>query len=169
MAHESAPAIQLSPKLLQRPETDPERPPQARRAHLMMDFLPNSRARLPTFSTNCPDGVSFCPDGVSFCPDFHPNPCSLLRRHTPLSGICTYIKRPPNPTPKHRFSKTAPARPRPAPRPPAPAPARRRRAQREKMRSKWSASTCRAPRDNCSANAAVRERQRICDGVNEAA
>ena len=26
------------------------------------------------------------------------NHCSLLSDHTPLSGICTYTKRPPNPT-----------------------------------------------------------------------
>ena len=30
-------------------------------------FWPKSRALLPTFRTNCPDGVSFCPD-------FHPQP-----------------------------------------------------------------------------------------------
>ena len=133
----------------------------------------------------------FCPILEHFCPLFEqiaqmgslfaqmkslfaqistPNPCSLHRRHTPLSGICTYIKRPPTPPqniPQPRWPRPAP--PSPVPRPPAPAPARRRRAQRWKMRSKWSSSTCRAPRESCSANAAVRERQRKCDGVNAAA
>ena len=32
------------------------------------------------------------------------NPCSLLSSHKPLSGICTYTKKHPNPTPKHPFS-----------------------------------------------------------------
>ena len=44
-----------------------------------------------------------------------PNPCSLLRCHTPLSGICTYIKRPPTPTQNTPFQKPPPAPPRPAP------------------------------------------------------
>ena len=78
-------------------------------------FLPNSRALLPTFSTNCPDGVSFCPDGVSFCPDFHPQPLFF----TPLSHIPfgdMYVhKTPPTPPQNTPIQKSPPAPPRPAP------------------------------------------------------
>ena len=77
-------------------------------------FLPNSRAFLPTFH---PNGVAFCPDGVTFCPDFHPHPLFFQSppSHAPFGDM--YVHRtPPQPTPKHPFSKTAPlpAPPRPA-------------------------------------------------------
>ena len=55
-------------------------------------FLPNSRAFLPTFSTFCPDGSQFAQMGSRFAQipqNTTTNPCSLLSRHKPLSGICT--------------------------------------------------------------------------------
>ena len=84
-------------------------------------FLPNSRALLPTFSTNCPDGVSFCPDGVSFCPDFHPQPLFFTPpSHTPFGDMYVHktAPTPPHPTPKHPFSKTASRPAPPCARPP---------------------------------------------------
>ena len=58
---------------------------------------PNSRALLPTFRTNCPDGSQFAQMGSHFDRTTTSNPCSLLSRHTPLSGICTYTKHPSPP------------------------------------------------------------------------
>ena len=123
--------------------------------YLMMDFFwPNSRALLPTFRKNCPDGVSFCPDWVSFCPDFHPQPLFFTPpSHTPFGDMYVYKPHPPTPPQNTPFQKPPrPAPPRPAP--PAPAPARRRRARRWKMRSEWSASTgtCRAPQRELDEN-----------------
>ena len=69
---------------------------------------------------------------------------------------------PPQPIPKHPFSKTDP--PFPAPRSPAPAPARRRRALHRKMRSKRSSSTRELQRKCCCEQL----RQDKCDGVNAA-
>ena len=66
-------------------------------------FLPNSRALLPTFRTNCPDGSHFAQMGSHFAQNTTSNPCSLLSCHKPLSGICTYTKHP-QPTPKHPLS-----------------------------------------------------------------
>ena len=37
--------------------------------YAIIDFLPNSRALLPTFHTICPDGVFINQDRVSFCPE----------------------------------------------------------------------------------------------------
>ena len=68
--------------------------------HQMIDFfLPNSRALLPTFHTNCPDGSYFAQMGSYFAQNTTTNPCSLLCRHTPFSRICTYSKHP-KPHPK---------------------------------------------------------------------
>ena len=51
-------------------------------------FWPNARALLPTFRTNCSDGVSFWPDGVSFCPDFHLQPLFFtMQSHTPFGDM----------------------------------------------------------------------------------
>ena len=61
----------------------------------MIDFffkLPNSRALLQTFRTNCPDGSHFAQLGSHFAQNTTTNLCSLLSRHEPLSGICTYTK-----------------------------------------------------------------------------
>ena len=60
-------------------------------AEKMIEFFPhNSRALLPTFRINCPDGVAFSPMRSHFAQNTIPNPCSLLGSHTPLSGICMY-------------------------------------------------------------------------------
>ena len=59
-------------------------------------FSPNSRALLPTFRTDCPEGSHFAQNTT-------PNPCCLLSRHTPLSGY-VHTQNAPNPTPKHPFS-----------------------------------------------------------------
>ena len=69
-------------------------------------FLPNSRAFLPTFRTNCPCGSHFAQIGSHFAQKTTPNPCSLLNRHPPLSGIytCTKLPQLSKPTPKHPFS-----------------------------------------------------------------
>ena len=45
---------------------------------------------MPTFRTNCPDESHFAQKTTS-------NPCSLLSRHKPLLGICTYTKHPKTP------------------------------------------------------------------------
>ena len=66
-------------------------------------FSPNSRALLPTFHTNCPDGSHFAQMGSHFAQDTTTNPCSLLSRHTRLSRICTWTNTP-KPTPKQPFS-----------------------------------------------------------------
>ena len=59
----------------------------------MIDFfLPNARALLPTFSTICPDESHFAQMGSDFAQKTTNNPCSLLSRHKPLSGICTNKK-----------------------------------------------------------------------------
>ena len=63
----------------------------------------NSRALLPTFRTNCPDGSQFAQMGSHFAQNTTTNPCILLSRYKPLLGICTYTKHPKN-TPKHPFS-----------------------------------------------------------------
>ena len=110
----------------------------------MVDFFgPNSRALLPTFHT-------FCPDGVSFCPDSRPPTPVLYSAVTYPFGDMYVHKTPPHhhhktPLFKNHPPPPPPALPRLAPRPPAPAPASRRPALRWKMRSNWSASTCRAP------------------------
>ena len=57
-------------------------------------FFPNSRALLPTFHTNCPDGSRFAQMGSHFAQNAISNLCSLLSRHTPLLGICTYTQHP---------------------------------------------------------------------------
>ena len=63
--------------------------------NLMIKFFgSNSRAFLPTFHTNCPDGSHLAQMGSHFAQNTIPNPCSLLSSHTPLSGIYTYTKRP---------------------------------------------------------------------------
>ena len=64
-------------------------------------FLPNSRAILPTFRTNCQVGLILPRWGlrVSFAHNTTTNPCSLLSRHKTLSGICTNTKHP-QPRPK---------------------------------------------------------------------
>ena len=60
---------------------------------MMIEFFPpNSRALLPIFRLNCPDGSHFAQITIA-------NPCSLLSRRAPLSGICTYTKHP-QPHPK---------------------------------------------------------------------
>ena len=52
--------------------------------------IPNSRALLPTFPRNCPDGSQFCPDGVSFCLEYHPQSLLFTQQSHP--------KTPPSPT-----------------------------------------------------------------------
>ena len=54
----------------------------------------NSRALLPTFLTNCPNGSYFALMESRFAQNTTPHPCSLLHRRTPLSGICTSTKHP---------------------------------------------------------------------------
>ena len=68
-------------------------------------FSPNLEhfSSLPTFHTNCPHVSHFAQMGSHFAQNTTTNPCSLLSRHKPLSGICTYTKHPQN-TPKHPFS-----------------------------------------------------------------
>ena len=62
---------------------------------LMLEFLsPNSRALLPIFRTNCPDGSHFAQMGSHFAQITTHNPCSLLSPSTPLSGICTHTEHP---------------------------------------------------------------------------
>ena len=54
-------------------------------------FLPSSRALLPTFHINCPDGISFCPVGVSFCPEFQNQPLFFTQpSQTPFGDIYLY-------------------------------------------------------------------------------
>ena len=65
-----------------------------------MNFLcPNSRALLPIFRTNCPDGSHFAQMESHFAQNTTTNPCSLPSRHKSFSGICTYTKHP-QPHPK---------------------------------------------------------------------
>ena len=62
---------------------------------------------LSIFRTNCSDGSHFAQMGSVFAQNTTPNPCSLLSRHTPLSGISTYTKHPqlrPKTTPNKPFS-----------------------------------------------------------------
>ena len=66
----------------------------ARNREMIEHIFPNSRALLPIFCTNCPDGPHFAQMGSHFTQSTTPNPCLLLSRHTPLSGICTYTKHP---------------------------------------------------------------------------
>ena len=61
-----------------------------------------------TFRTNCPDGSHFAQMGSDFAQNINPNPSSLLSRHTPLSGICTYTKHP-QPHPKTLLFLAGPA------------------------------------------------------------
>ena len=62
--------------------------------------IPNSRAILPTFRTNCPDGVSFCPDGVSFCPEYHQQPLFFTQlSQTPLGEM--YVHKTPPTAPQN--------------------------------------------------------------------
>ena len=126
----------------------------SKKNNMMDSFLPNSRALLPTFRTNCPDGVSFCPDGVSFCPNFHPQPLFLLRNHTPLRNI----KRTQTPLFKNS----------PPPPPPLPSPAPARAGSRPPASCSVLENALRVVRESCNVNAAVRERQHKCDGVNAA-
>ena len=67
--------------------------------HMIGIFLPDSRAFLPIFHTNCPDRSHFAQMGSDFAQNATSNPCSLLSRHKPLSGICTNTKHP-QPSPK---------------------------------------------------------------------
>ena len=70
----------------------------------MIGFLPrNSRALLPTFCTDCPDGSHFAQMGSHFAQNTTTNPCILLSRHKPLSGYVR-TQNTPNLTPKHPFS-----------------------------------------------------------------
>ena len=85
---------------------------------------PNSRALLPTFRTDCPDGSHFAQMGSHFAQtgshfaqtgshfaqmgsrfaqNTTVNPCSLLSRHTPLTGICTCTQHPQAHPPKPLF------------------------------------------------------------------
>ena len=65
-------------------------------------FLPNSRALLPTFRTNCPDGSHFAQTGSHFSQIPPPTsvPYSALTR--PFVGYVR-TQSTPNPTPKHSF------------------------------------------------------------------
>ena len=65
-----------------------------RLAPMIVLFLPNSRALLPTFRTNCPNGSHFAQMGSDFAQNTTTSPCSLLSCHKPLSEICTYTKHP---------------------------------------------------------------------------
>ena len=56
------------------------------------------------FSTNCPDESHLAQMGSYFAQSTTPSPCSLLSRHTHLSGICSYTKNTPHPTSKHPIS-----------------------------------------------------------------
>ena len=120
------------------------------------------------------DGFFFCPILEHFCPLFAqiaqmgslfaqmgslfaqistPNPCSLLRRHTPLSGICTYIKRPP-PHPKTPLFKNRPPPVPPRPAPPGPAQPRPRQLR---VSAVWARQlTC------CCVNAAAYVWRQCC-------
>ena len=72
-------------------------------ANMIEFFPPNSRALWPIFRTNCPNGSHFAQMGPHFAQNTNPKPCSLLSRHTPLSGICTDTNTPKF-TSKHPFS-----------------------------------------------------------------
>ena len=69
--------------------------------NMMVDFvLPNSRELLPTFCTNCPDGVSFCPRWGLFLPRFHPQPLFFTPpSHTPFGDMYVHKTPPPRPPP----------------------------------------------------------------------
>ena len=62
-------------------------------------LFPNSRARLPIFHTNSPDGSHFAQMGSLFAQNTIPHPCSLFSNHTLLLGIYTYTEHP-QPHPK---------------------------------------------------------------------
>ena len=65
----------------------------------------DSRALLPTFHMHwqhCSDGSHLAQMGSYCAQNTTTNPCSLLCRHKPLSGICTYTKHP-KPTKKRPF------------------------------------------------------------------
>ena len=47
--------------------------------NIIVFFLPNSRALLPTFHTNCPDGSHFAQKGAGFCPEKHHQPLFFTR------------------------------------------------------------------------------------------
>ena len=87
-------------------------------------FFAQFQSTFAHFSHKLPGWGLFLPRWGLFLPRFPPPTPVLYSAITHLSGICTYIKRPPHPTPKHPFSKTAP---RPAPSSPAPPRARPRR------------------------------------------
>ena len=77
----------------QREELDPLVHPSALSQNSIIEFLlDNSGALLPTFRTNCPDGSQFAQMGSDFAQKTITNPCSLLSRQKPLSGICTFTK-----------------------------------------------------------------------------
>ena len=69
----------------------------------MIEFPPlNSRAFLPTFSTDCPDGpgVSFCPDGV-----IPRQPLFFTQQsHTTFGNMYRAYTKHPNPSPEHQCS-----------------------------------------------------------------
>ena len=59
----------------------------------MIEFcFSNSRALLPTFRTDCPDGSYFAQMGSHLAQNTTSNLCSSLCSHTPILGICTYTK-----------------------------------------------------------------------------
>ena len=63
-----------------------------------------SRALLPTFRTNCPDGISlFAQIGSCFAQIPTPHPYSLISYHILHLGFCTQ-RMPSVQTPKHHFS-----------------------------------------------------------------
>ena len=64
-------------------------------------FFPTLEHFCPLF-IQIPDGSHFAQMGFHFVQNTTPNPCSLLRRHTPLSGICIYTQYP-QPHPKAPF------------------------------------------------------------------
>ena len=66
-------------------------------------FLPNSRALLPTFRTNCPDGSHFAQMGSNFAQNTTTNPCSLLSVTIAFRWYAQ-TRNTPSPTPKHPFS-----------------------------------------------------------------
>ena len=59
------------------------------------DWIFSSRlySTFAPFPFELPRWVSICPDGVSFSPETTPNPCSLLRRHTPFGDM--YVHKTP--------------------------------------------------------------------------
>ena len=62
-------------------------------------FFPSLEHFCPTFRTNCPHRSLFFQMGSHYAQNTTTNPCSLLSRHKPLSGICMYTRHP-QPHPK---------------------------------------------------------------------